>query len=49
MANHVHWSINFDSINDAAKEKLKEILGREIDPLVAVYVILIQLTLARTT
>ena len=28
MANHVHWSINFDSINDAAKEKLKEILGR---------------------
>jgi len=28
MANHVHWSITFDSINDAAKEKLKEILGR---------------------
>ena len=28
MANHVNWSINFDSINDAAKEKLKEILER---------------------
>ena len=28
MANHVHFSVNFHQINDAAKAKLKEMFGR---------------------
>ena len=28
MANHVHFSVNFHQINDAAKEKLKEMFDR---------------------